>query len=111
MELAETSSLCAMAGAIAGTVSTAIATSAWIASVTDSTAQGRVSAAGSLDGEVKTRGGAAGGDRTHDPWLRRPILYPLSYSRIVDARTHYRSSVSWPPGRGPAVRACRGRWI
>lgn len=29
----------------------------------------------------KKRGGAAGGDRTHDPWLRRPILYPLSYSR------------------------------
>ena len=29
--------------------------------------------------------GAAGGDRTHDPWLRRPILYPLSYSRC-DAR-------------------------
>ena len=27
--------------------------------------------------------GAAGGDRTHDPWLRRPILYPLSYSRIA----------------------------
>jgi hypothetical protein len=27
--------------------------------------------------------GAAGGDRTHDPWLRRPILYPLSYSRTV----------------------------
>ena len=27
--------------------------------------------------------GAAGGDRTHDPWLRRPILYPLSYSRKV----------------------------
>ena len=27
--------------------------------------------------------GAAGGDRTHDPWLRRPILYPLSYSRNV----------------------------
>ena len=26
--------------------------------------------------------GAAGGDRTHDPWLRRPILYPLSYSRL-----------------------------
>ncbi len=26
--------------------------------------------------------GAAGGDRTHDPRLRRPILYPLSYSRI-----------------------------
>ena len=26
--------------------------------------------------------GATGGDRTHDPWLRRPILYPLSYSRI-----------------------------
>ena len=29
----------------------------------------------------KARTGAAGGDRTHDPWLRRPILYPLSYSR------------------------------
>ena len=27
--------------------------------------------------------GAAGGDRTHDPRLRRPILYPLSYSRIL----------------------------
>ena len=25
--------------------------------------------------------GAAGWDRTSDPWLRRPILYPLSYSR------------------------------
>ena len=37
--------------------------------------------------------GAAGGDRTHDPWLRRPILYPLSYSRIaaivgVDVASH-----------------------
>ena len=29
--------------------------------------------------------GAAGGDRTHDPWLRRPILYPLSYSRTERA--------------------------
>ena len=26
--------------------------------------------------------GAAGWDRTSDPWLRRPILYPLSYSRV-----------------------------
>ena len=25
--------------------------------------------------------GAAGWNRTSDPWLRRPILYPLSYSR------------------------------
>ena len=32
---------------------------------------------------VKSNNGAAGGDRTHDPWLRRPILYPLSYSRMV----------------------------
>jgi hypothetical protein len=31
----------------------------------------------------RTRLGAAGGDRTHDPWLRRPILYPLSYSRVI----------------------------
>ena len=30
---------------------------------------------------AKSLYGAAGGDRTHDPWLRRPILYPLSYSR------------------------------
>ena len=29
--------------------------------------------------------GAAGGNRTHDPWLRRPILYPLSYSRNRNA--------------------------
>ncbi len=33
--------------------------------------------------------GAAGGDRTHDPWLRRPILYPLSYSRISQIHLHY----------------------
>jgi hypothetical protein len=30
------------------------------------------------------RTGAAGGDRTHDPRLRRPILYPLSYSRNAE---------------------------
>jgi hypothetical protein len=24
---------------------------------------------------------APGWDRTSDPWLRRPILYPLSYGR------------------------------
>ena len=35
--------------------------------------------------------GAAGGDRTHDPWLRRPILYPLSYSRVCAVRGHYRT--------------------
>src|SRR5262249_41629271 len=27
------------------------------------------------------KNGAPGGIRTHDPWLRRPILYPLSYGR------------------------------
>jgi cytochrome c5 len=32
--------------------------------------------------DLKEKTGAAGGDRTHDPWLRRPILYPLSYSRV-----------------------------
>ena len=32
-------------------------------------------------GPVKA--GAAGWNRTSDPWLRRPILYPLSYSRAV----------------------------
>jgi hypothetical protein len=30
----------------------------------------------------ETENGAAGWDRTSDPWLRRPILYPLSYSRV-----------------------------
>ena len=34
-------------------------------------------------GRECTANGAAGGDRTHDPWLRRPILYPLSYSRML----------------------------
>lgn len=37
----------------------------------------------------KNPGGATGGDRTHDPRLRRPILYPLSYSRLCQA-AHYR---------------------
>ena len=27
------------------------------------------------------RFGAPGRNRTYDPWLRRPILYPLSYGR------------------------------
>jgi hypothetical protein len=31
--------------------------------------------------QVLDLNGAAGWDRTSDPWLRRPILYPLSYSR------------------------------
>src|SRR5450830_156118 len=31
--------------------------------------------------DLKQLNGAAGWDRTSDPWLRRPILYPLSYSR------------------------------
>ena len=35
---------------------------------------------------MKLRFGAAGGDRTHDPWLRRPILYPLSYSRNLEPK-------------------------
>jgi hypothetical protein len=41
--------------------------------------------------------GAAGGDRTHDPWLRRPILYPLSYSRI-------QVECALSPKRGPLPR-------
>ncbi len=40
-----------------------------------------------MGGEFKF--GAAGGDRTHDPWLRRPILYPLSYSRIAVGVSDY----------------------
>ena len=30
----------------------------------------------------RREGGAPGGTRTHDPWLRRPVLYPLSYRRL-----------------------------
>ena len=46
----------------------------------------------STDYAVSPIGGAAGGDRTHDPWLRRPILYPLSYSRNSkkDRYSHFR---------------------
>ena len=29
-------------------------------------------------------GGAPGWDRTSDPWLRRPVLYPLSYGRAEE---------------------------
>ena len=50
--------------------------------------------------------GAAGGDRTHDPWLRRPILYPLSYSRIagivggIRSMLHFDRLVSLVEGGG-----------
>ena len=27
--------------------------------------------------------GAPGGDRTHDPLLRRQLLYPLSYQGVI----------------------------
>ena len=48
--------------------------------------------------------GAAGGDRTHDPWLRRPILYPLSYSRTprVSADFDYCTSAGHPQPEDPA---------
>ena len=28
--------------------------------------------------------GTPGGIRTHDPWFRRPVLYPLSYRRTIE---------------------------
>src|SRR5450830_98521 len=40
--------------------------------------------------------GAAGGDRTHDPWLRRQMLYPLSYSRMPDNRQTIRGLLHVP---------------
>jgi hypothetical protein len=40
--------------------------------------------------------GAAGGDRTHDPWLRRPILYPLSYSRTGEIGSDAKDTVFSP---------------
>ena len=42
--------------------------------------------------------GAAGGDRTHDPWLRRPILYPLSYSRIAVGVADYLTGLRFHRG-------------
>ena len=29
------------------------------------------------------KSGALGGIRTHDTWFRRPVLYPLSYERVI----------------------------
>ena len=66
--------------------------------------------------------GAAGGDRTHDPWLRRPILYPLSYSRKSvalyrrapdDVSGAMRLIVSGEFGRRPAKSPCRSgaSWV
>ena len=53
--------------------------------------------------------GAPGTNRTCDPWLRRPILYPLSYGRVeLDKNTGF------PRGRPvfcvdhPAARALPG---
>jgi hypothetical protein len=45
--------------------------------------------------------GAAGGDRTHDPRLRRPILYPLSYSRNAGQRVRIIVDCERPPGAPP----------
>jgi hypothetical protein len=42
-------------------------------------------------------GGAAGWDRTSDPWLRRPILYPLSYSRTGSCEKP--KDTGFPPAR------------
>ena len=47
---------------------------------------------------ARCQNGAAGWNRTSDPWLRRPILYPLSYSRtgkrIVSSETHFEHTLS-----------------
>ena len=54
-----------------------------------------------LEQNRQEKNGAAGGDRTHDPWLRRPILYPLSYSRTSLA-LHQRLRL-WPIRRSLPV--------
>ena len=38
---------------------------------------------------LRSTTGAPGGIRTHDPWFRRPMLYPLSYGRL---RSNYNPS-------------------
>ncbi len=53
--------------------------------------------------------GAAGGDRTHDPWLRRPILYPLSYSRIKEAGIISRDVLNAPCHGGEIPAFCNMR--
>ena len=54
---------------------------------------------------VRAWSGAAGGDRTHDPRLRRPILYPLSYSR---AEPCILAACSGSPGPAIGARYNRG---
>lgn len=57
--------------------------------------------------------GAPGGDRTHDPWLRRPVLYPLSYGRDVPQAAPNKSAGPGSEGakntRFCSVRPCDRR--
>lgn len=54
--------------------------------------------------------GAPGADRTRDPWLRRPVLYPLSYGRsatrgLMRRITRSAGFYQWPSERSGAAEA------
>lgn len=65
--------------------------------------------------------GAPGWDRTSDPWLRRPVLYPLSYGRVAEEAHSTRKAAGHGLAGGRRVgraynlrllhgaRACSGR--
>jgi hypothetical protein len=37
-----------------------------------------------------TKSGALGGIRTPDTWFRRPVLYPLSYERLLSMLSRHK---------------------
>ena len=43
------------------------------------------------------RFGAPGGIRTHNPWVRSPVLYPLSYRRELWTSTHLGRATGFEP--------------
>ncbi len=49
--------------------------------------------------------GAPGGTRTHDPWLRRPVLYPLSYRRPLEGREYRIAPLYFAPSAAASTAA------
>jgi hypothetical protein len=57
---------------------------------------------------LRSTTGAPGGIRTHDPWFRRPMLYPLSYGRLgpkiyIKRKGERRDSNPRSPGPQPGA--------
>ena len=57
----------------------------------------------------KTLFGTPGGNRTHNPRLRRPVLYPLSYGRNSDSLP--RPATSRKTGVENRPESCVGRRV